>query len=115
RMRQLERPGRGALTAAEHASASDTSLSTDVHNYVDKAQLPSQTPQGGGRRVMGMSPSAPWPPPRARGSPLSRMLSSDVSPIGSTGNNVVMNAVPAHAVDVLVSAVGALPYRSRFS
>jgi len=57
-MRQLERLGRGALTAAEHASASDTSLSTDVHNYVDKAQLPSQTPQVGGRRVMGMSPNA---------------------------------------------------------
>src|SRR5699024_3251823 len=58
RMRQLDRSGRGALTAAEHASASDTPLSTDVHNDVDKAQLPSQTPQGGSRRVMGMSPSA---------------------------------------------------------
>src|SRR5699024_9511462 len=114
-MRQLERPGRGALTAAEHASASDTSLSTDVHNYVDKAQLPSQTPQGGGRRVMGMSPSAPWPPPRARGSPLSGMPPGGRAPLGSTGNHVVVDAVPAPAVGGLVSAVGALPYRSRFS
>src|SRR5699024_5390242 len=115
-MRQIERPGRGALTAAEHASASDTSLSTDVHNYVDKAQLPSQTPQGGGRRVMGMSPSAPWPPPASpRQSALADALERRVTHRFHGKQRGDECGTGTRAVDVLVSAVITLTYRSRFA